>query len=29
MYMNEQPDDEITQGEVTNPGASAPTEFGT
>ena len=29
MYMNEQPDEEITQGEVTNPEASAPTEFGT
>ena len=27
--MNEQPDEEITQGEVTNPEASAPTEFGT
>ena len=27
--MNEQPDEEITQGDVTNPGPSAPTEFGT
>lgn len=27
--MNEQPDEEITKGEVTNPEASAPTQFGT